>query len=139
MEFNATFIVSAISFIVFTVIMNAIFYKPLQNIAYERQKFIDDTNKAAKFNKAQSELIIKEREKKLEQTKHDAKKIIVDKTEEVKTKKSTLASEAQKKAIREVESAKNELQKSREEAQTALHGEVKKLAEIISVKVLGKI
>ena len=41
MEFNATFIASAISFIVFTLIMNAVFYKPLGKVVSERQKFID--------------------------------------------------------------------------------------------------
>ena len=52
MEFNATFIASAISFIVFSIIMNAIFYKPLGNIVVQRQKFIDETLEEAKANSA---------------------------------------------------------------------------------------
>ncbi len=58
MEFNATFIVSAISFIVFTIIMNAIFYKPIQKIVTERQKFIDENYEEAKKHKANSEKIL---------------------------------------------------------------------------------
>ena len=61
MEFNATFIISAISFIVFTLIMNAIFYKPLQKVVSERQKFIDETLEEAKVHTKKSEAILKDR------------------------------------------------------------------------------
>ena len=37
MEFNATFFVTAISFIVFTFIMNKIFYTPLTKVIDERR------------------------------------------------------------------------------------------------------
>lgn len=137
MEINATFIVAAINFIVFAIIMNAIFYKPLQNIVLERQKFIDDTTEEAKKNKSKSESILKDKEHKVEKTKHDAKKIILDKAEEVKAKKASLASEAQQKAIQEIGVAKTELQKESDEAQGVLNEEVQKLAKDISSKILG--
>ena len=139
MEFNATFIASAVSFIIFTLIMNAIFYKPLQKIVTERQSFIDETLEEAKKHSEKSEAILKDKEKKLEKTKHDAKKIIVEKTDEVKAKKSTLASEAQQKAARTIDGAKEELQKNKEEAQQVLTDEVQKLAQSISSKILGKV
>jgi len=137
MEFNATFIASAISFIVFTIIMNAIFYKPLSKVVLERQKFIDDTLEEAKVHTQKSEAILKDKEHKLEKTKHEAKKIILDKSEEVKTQKAALAADAQQKAARTVESAKGELQKSKDEAQTVLTEEAKRLAEAISAKISG--
>jgi F-type H+-transporting ATPase subunit b len=137
MDFNATFIVSVINFIVFTLIMNAIFYKPLQKVVLERQKFIDDTLEEAKVHTQKSEAILKDKERKLEKTKHDAKKIILDKSEEVKTHKAALAADAQQKAARTVESAKDELQKSKDEAQIVLSEEAKKLAQAISAKILG--
>lgn len=139
MEFNATFIVSAISFIVFTLIMNAIFYKPLNNVVSERQAFIDETIAEAKFHTEKSELILKDKAKKLETTKHEAKKIIVEKADEVKTQKAVMASEAQQKAASTIDSAKEELQKSRDEAQGVLSEETKKLAQDISSKILGKV
>ena len=40
MEFNATFLVSAISFILFVFIMNAILYKPVIKIMEEREAFL---------------------------------------------------------------------------------------------------
>lgn len=139
MEFNATFIVSAISFIVFTFIMNAIFYKPLQNIVLERQKFVDDTLEKAKHHKKKSEAILKDKERKIIQTRHDAKKIISEKSDEAKNQKTALTTEAQQKAIQKVDNAKNELQKSSDEAQGVLSQEAKKIAEDIAAKILGKV
>lgn len=139
MDFNATFIVAAISFVVFTIIMNAIFYKPLQKIVSEREKFIDETNKEAKLHREKSEAILRDKEHKIEKTKNDAKKIIVDKADEVKAKKAELASEAQQKAVQVIGVAKEELQKSQDEAQKALSWESKKLALDISSKILGEL
>lgn len=139
MEFNATFIVSAISFIVFVIIMNAIFYKPLQKVVDERQQFIDEANEEAKFNTDKSEAILKDKEKKIKKARFDAKKIILDKTQDAKTHKSSLTSEAQKKASINVENAKIEIQKSQEEAQDALNQESEEIAKMISQKILGNI
>ena len=43
-EFNATFLVAMISFVVFIIIMNAILYKPILSIIEERQAYIDKNN-----------------------------------------------------------------------------------------------
>lgn len=139
MEFNATFIASAISFIVFTLIMNAIFYKPLQKTVSERQNFVDETLKEAKLHTEKSEAIIKDKVKKLEATKHDAKKIIATKSDEVKNQKTAMALEAQQKASQKVDSAKSELHKSKDEAQAVLAEETKNLAQDIASKILGKV
>lgn len=138
MEFNATFIASAISFIVFTLIMNAIFYKPLNSVVQEREKFIDDTNEEAKLHREKSEALLKDKERKLEKTRHEAKKIILDKSDEVKTKKAELASSAQKKAAEKIGIAKDDLCKSSGEAQAALSEDVKNISQQIAAKILGQ-
>lgn len=138
MEFNATFIVSAISFIVFSIIMNAIFYKPLAKIVQERKDFIDETNKNAKSNQEKSQAILRNKERKLEQTKHDAKKIILDKSNEVKAQKDSMTSDAHQKANQTIESAKQDLNKSKNKAQEALSDNVINLAQDISSKILGE-
>ena len=65
MEFNATFLVSVISFIIFTIIMNKIFYKPLENVMDERQKFIDDAKSDALNSNNRADAILKEKEDRL--------------------------------------------------------------------------
>ncbi len=138
MEFNATFIASAISFIVFTLIMNAIFYKPLNSVVLEREKFIDDANEEAKLHREKSEALLKDKERKLEKTRHEAKKIILDKSDEVKTKKAKLASDAQKKAAEKIGIAKDDLCQSQNEAQMVLSEDVKNIAQQIAAKILGQ-
>ncbi len=137
MEFNATFLVSTISFIFFVIIMNAIFYKPLQKIVLERQKFIDETNQEAKLAQEKSETILKDRDEKLEKTRADAKKTILEKTEEVKAQKAEITSEAQKSAFEKIENAKNELYSSESDVKTALQDEAKNIADVITSKILG--
>lgn len=136
MEFNATFLVSIINFIVFTIIMNAIFYKPLQKIVLERQKFIDDTNEEAKTHRKKSEAILKDKEHQLEKTKQDAKKIILEKSDEAKTHKANLAAEAHQKANSEIEVAKTDLHKSSDDAKVILSEETKAIAQKIASKIL---
>ena len=58
MEFNATFFVTAISFIVFTFIMNKIFYTPLTKVIDEREEFINNAVTEAKDNTNQAENLL---------------------------------------------------------------------------------
>ena len=74
MEFNATFLVSAISFILFTLIMNKIFYKPLEKVMAERQKFIDDAKTDAFNSSSKADAILKDREDRLNKSTADSKK-----------------------------------------------------------------
>jgi len=117
--------------------MNAIFYKPLQKVVLERQKFIDETSEEAKNHREKSEAILKDKERKLEKTRHEAKKIILDKSDEVKTQKVNLATEAHQKANSEIDSAKTDLQKSKDEAQATLSEDAKNIAQQIAAKLLG--
>lgn len=137
MEFNATFIVSAISFLVFTLIMNAIFYKPLSKVVAERQKFVDDTLEEAKSYTKKSEAILKDKETKIQKTKQDAKKIILDKSTEAKSQKENLTAKAQQKAASKIENAKSDLNQAKDNAQGVLCDETKKIAQKIAQKILG--
>lgn len=57
-EFNATFIVALLSFAVFIIIMNAIFYNPILNIIKKRETYINsNTNKAEENNNTAKEYI----------------------------------------------------------------------------------
>lgn len=138
MEFNATFLVSIISFIVFTIIMNAIFYKPLQKVVLEREQFINDTNEEAKSHRKKSEAILKDKEHKLEKTRQDAKKIILENSDKAKTQKANLAAEAHQKANSEIEAAKTDLHKSSDEAEAVLSKDAKNIAQQIAAKILGQ-
>jgi F0F1-type ATP synthase membrane subunit b/b' len=50
MEFNGTFFVTIITFIVFVFLMNKILYAPILNIMEERKNFVDGNYKTALEN-----------------------------------------------------------------------------------------
>lgn len=117
--------------------MNAIFYKPLQKVVFERQNFIDETTEEAKTHREKSESILKDKAQKIESTKHDAKKIIAETADAVKAQKSTLASNAQQEAAQKVDSAKTSLKRTSEEVQDSLSEKSHDLAQSIVSKILG--
>jgi len=137
MEFNATFIVAFISFIMFTVIMNLILYKPLSDVVEARQKFVDDHYNEASIHKQKAQSLLTEKAEKIDKSKSDAKSIIISKAESAKAQKTALTTDAQQSALKLIDGAKSELQSSKNEAQNVLAGEVIGLAQQISSKILG--
>ena len=138
MEFNATFLVSIISFIMFTIIMNMIFYGPLEKVITERQEFIDGTSNDARNMSEQADKIQAERENRLSKAHNDAKKIISENVSNANESAKKLTDEAKKQSSENILSAKTELNNQAEQTKELLKGNVKELAEIISQKILGE-
>ncbi len=138
MEFNATFLISAMSFILFTIIMNKIFYKPLENIMNERQKFINDNKLDAKNSSERAETLLKDRETRLNKSVDESKKLIADKVNKANENSNNLISKAKQKSTEDIISAKNELSIHAAEAENELNSKVQALAEVISSKLLGQ-
>lgn len=138
MEFNATFLVSIISFVVFTWIMNKIFYNPLDNVIGKRQQFIEETANAAKNMSDEADMISKTREEKLIQADKDAKKLINENVADANGKAKLSVDEAKKQSSEHIISAKNELNNQAEQTKVLLKDNIKELAENISQKILGE-
>ena len=137
MEFNATFLISAISFILFTLIMNKIFYKPLERVMDERQKFIDDTKSDAEKSNLKAQAIINDREERLTKSATDSKKLVADKINESNENSKIITSNAKQKSQEEIASAKSALKNEAQQTTEELKFKVKDLAEVISSKILG--
>jgi F-type H+-transporting ATPase subunit b len=84
MEFNATFFVSAISFIIFTILMNIILYRPLEKIVDEREDFISKNYTDAKDADNKSKSLLQDKADKLAKSKLDAKSLITEKDKRCK-------------------------------------------------------
>jgi F-type H+-transporting ATPase subunit b len=138
MEFNATFIVSAISFLVFVFVMNAIFYKPLQKVVNERKEFVDGNYDEAKWNSDKSTALIKDRAERILKAGSEGKAHMLKKTNDVKAVKENMTQEARQKSLDEMNSAKDELNQAKTEAKDALKSHVVGLAQSISDKFLGE-
>lgn len=137
MEFNATFFVSAISFILFTIIMNLIFYKPISKVIYERQKLIGDALTDAQNSKEKAQELLTNRDYRLNKSAMESRKLIADKIEEANKNSKHLTQQAKLKSQQDIAAAKADLNNQVKILNSELDVEVKNLAEIISSNILG--
>ncbi len=137
MEFNATFLATIISFVLFVILMNKILYAPILNIMEQRKSFIDGNYSDAKKNEAKIEKLTKKRDEKLLEAKNDAKDIFNESVDEFKAQKNKIVEEAQANAQEEVEKSRVELENLSNEAKEALKGSMTDLANDIVEKVIG--
>lgn len=138
LEFNATFLIAIISFVIFICIMNAIFYKPILNVINKRKELIDNYyNDANKF-KAEAENIIQEKDNKLAQTLRETKAIISKSTADAENEAKILTDNAKQNAREKISEQKEELYRQKDEIRNSLNSEIDHLADKIVSKVLGQ-
>lgn len=137
MEFNATFLVSAISFLVFVFIMNKIFYAPLTDIIEKREKLVYDTLNEAKNSRDKASDILTERENKLTKARDDSKKIISSSVEKANADSKEMMLKAKNDSTNEINSKKADLAAQNSDIQSRLDNTVNELANVITTKILG--
>ena len=137
MEFNATFLATIISFIIFVILMNKILYAPILNIIEERKNYIDGNYKAAKENDEKTSKIDSAIEDKRNVAKDDARIQYSKTIEEFKTQKAQLVQEARQAAKNELEESNLELTNISNEAKENLKGSMVDLANDIVEKIIG--
>lgn len=136
MEFNATFLVSAISFIVFVLIMNAILYNPVIKIMEERQAFLDkneqDTNeansKAEEFNEKKNAELAKARA--------EAKNIVDSGVEKFRAENKLAIDNYSAEQKEKTENQKTELYNEMQGAKETLKQSSDDISKMITDKVL---
>ncbi len=138
MEFNATFFVSALSFIVFTFVMNAIFYKPLTKIIEERETYIKGTVDDAQNSEELANKLLKDKDARLLKTAEETRKMLTSATQDANIKGDELSNEAKRQAQMKIHAAKETLHSETEQVQNELKLKVKELAEEIASKVLNE-
>ena len=138
MEFNATFLVSFVSFIVFVVLMNQILYRPLDKIVRERKQFVDGNYNDANTANQKASALIKDRADRISKAGSDARKTMVEITDTAKNEKAQVCAEAKNVANEEVKAKKEELANTSRQVSEELKGHVVSIAETISSKILGE-
>lgn len=136
MEFNATFLVSIISFLVFMKIMNAIFYIPLTNLIEERENIVNKNFEDAKQTNIEVENLLKNKEEQLANAAKESRQILIDKTNEANTEYHEQLTNAKINSNKKVNELKVELTKSETKAKEDLNSHVEDLAQTIINKVL---
>ena len=137
MEFNATFLATIISFIVFVILMNKILYAPILNIMEERKNFVDKNYRSAGENDKKSAELISEKEEKLLSAKEEARSKYNVSLEEYKQQRTESVSDAKQSAEAELENSRIELQNVSNEVKQGLKSSMANLASDIVEKVIG--
>ena len=135
MEFNATFLVSAVSFILFTLIMNKILYQPVSEIIAKRQKYIDDNYAVSKENFDKASAIREEKDKKILDSKAAAKNAIMTEVELAKQRKSLVESEKRSEMMSRISDEKKSLISEKER----VANELKLSVDDISNSIIAKL
>lgn len=136
MEFNATFLVSIVSFLVFMYIMNAIFYKPLTTVIDERENIVHDNYEHSRQARHEAEEITKDKENRLAETAKQSRQMMVDKTNEANEDYKNKVADAKTKSNEKVGILKEDLLRSEADAKNILNSHVENLAQTIVNKVL---
>ncbi len=137
-EFNATFLIAMISFVVFIIIMNTILYKPILSIINKRENYIDENLNAAKNSKEKAQGILNDKEAKLTETNIKSKQIVSERVQQENDKAKKLTEEAKATTQKNIASIKENLHNEEIQTTNALSENIKLLAESISEKVLGE-
>lgn len=139
MEFNATFFVSIISFLIFTLIMNKILYKPITKIVEMREKMINENYNAAKTDVERADNIYKDREERLQRCAAENKKYMTKHLEDANIQAKQKTAEAKQNSVDEINAAKNELRQKETDFLNQIQGRIDEFAEDISAKILGEV
>lgn len=137
MEFNATFIVSIISFVLFVLVMNKVFYAPISNIIIERENVLKQNFDEAQELDNSTNTLLKDRDKRLNEAELNSREIIAKKIEEFNNLSKKAINEANQKAKDEIQEQKDILLEENRNAELELKSKEKELAQVISSKILG--
>lgn len=137
MEFNGTFLVTIISFVLFVFVMNKILYEPINNIVAQRREFVDENLRTADINHKKANEISAQKEEKLKGARNDARNKYSDAVVDFKNKKNDILKNAQCDADNELMQTFENLNNLSNEAKEGLKGRMTDLANDIVEKMIG--
>ena len=138
LEFNATFLIAMVSFVVFMIIMNAILYKPLGRYIQKRKEIIEGNNEKSKVADEKCDALREWQKTSLEKAQKASKETYMRIVAEYKSKKEAMIDFEKNLSRKEVAVASAELDSQIIDTKHKLDSEVKILADIITEKIVGK-
>ena len=138
LEFNGTFIVLAISFVIFVILENFIFYRPLKKVMDERADYISQNEIKADEDSSAAKNLIDEKDEKIADAKSKSAKILSDanaKTQEKFDNEIRLAKQNSNNILNE---EKIKLEEEKNQVKNELKKEIGGYASDIISKILKK-
>lgn len=136
-DFDATLPLMALQFILLAVVLNAIFYKPLNKVLDERAEFLRRQKGEAKERLAKATGLTAKYEQQLGEARRQSQDIIAAAQADAKRLADEQIAEAQRQAQAERESAAQEIEQEKQAAMQALEQQVEALSRQILEKLLG--
>lgn len=138
-EFNATFLVAMLSFVVFIMIMNTIFYRPILNIMRKRDEYINSNYDEAKELSEQAEKLDIKKAETIQQTQNECRTEIKNVVENAQGLASKNVQDARTEVKNEIQLKKDSLVRESEALEGVLKSSVvTDLASSITSKFMSK-
>ncbi len=137
MEFDATFIFAAVSFIVFVFIMNKIFYAPVLKIMKERQIYVEKNYISAKQTEEETKKQREYRDSELEKSRESARSLINENSQRLKSEHSKKINQYKTEQNEHIFVERENLKNSALSAKEVLKDNIVDIAKEISLKILG--
>ena len=137
-DFNATLPLMAIQFILLTVVLTFMFYKPVAKVIDERETYINGNLTQASEKLIKADELYKEYDEQLKAARVSAQSVISQSENEAKTVVAQEISEARADAAKLIEKTNKELEAKKSIALEKLESQVDELSQLIKEKLLGK-
>lgn len=137
-ELNGTSIVLAISFVIFVILLNFLFYRPMKKVMEERAKYIQDNKDDAETNNSKTQKLIEEKDAKIADAKKQSFDFLNETNLNVKEKLDIAVNGAKAEFKQKTDKQIADLKREKEEVLNSMKSEIAELSSEISSKVLGK-
>jgi F-type H+-transporting ATPase subunit b len=137
-DFNATLPLMALQFVLLTVLLTFLFYKPISNTLEERETFINKNLTEASDTLLKADQLYQEYEEQLKTARTDAQLVIAQSEKEAKEIVASEIEQARKDAANLIEQTNRELEAQKVLALEKLESQVDELSQLIKEKLLGK-
>jgi F-type H+-transporting ATPase subunit b len=137
-DFNATLPLMAIQFVLLTVVLTFIFYKPVAKVIDERETYISNNLTQASEKLIKADELYKQYDEKLKEARVGAQTVIAQSEQEAKNVVADEIAEARKDAAKLIEQTNKELEAQKSLALEKLETQVDELSQLIKEKLLGK-
>lgn len=138
-DFDATLPLMAAQFVLLTVILNAVLFKPLGKAIDERDNYVRSNRVDAQERLAKAEQLTKQYEQELAETRRKAQSVIAEAQEEAQKIAAKSTAEAQQEAQAQREQLQQELDQQKQAAMDQLQNQVDDLSRQILDKLLGSV
>lgn len=135
---DGTFIIAAISFIIFMIIMKYILFKPLTTVIDQREKFYEKNSKTAVESKKKAQNVLAQKELELSQARTNASNLVKEISQFASRQREETLKQAKKEAGENIEKTKQELDEQSLNAKNELRNEISNFVNKIASLVLEK-